>query len=71
MFYHFYNIYIGDCGMKARDLYLQLGELLRTFPTAEVTAEGWNDQGDLMQIPLRGDVRLERDAVGLPTIVIR
>ena len=57
--------------MLAMDLYKRLGEILKTYPTIDIRAEGWNDQGDLMQIPLRGDVRLERDHVGAPVVVIR
>lgn len=57
--------------MLAMDLYRQLTEILKTYPTIDIKAEGWNDQGDLMQIPLRGDVRLERDQYGNAVVVIR
>lgn len=42
-----------------------------TFPTAEVRVQGWNDSGDLTDIQLRGDIRLERDAYGNPVVIIR
>jgi len=52
-------------------LIARLMEIHKNFPTAEVRAEGWNDHGDLMDIRLRGDVRLQRDGEGNPTVVLR
>jgi len=57
--------------MLAKALHQQLTEILKTFPDIHIRAEGWNDLGDLMQLPLRGDVRLERDIDGNPIITIR
>ena len=48
-----------------------LQQVANTFPNAPVTVQGWDDMGNLQDIKLRGDVRLERDAVGNPTIVLR
>ncbi len=53
------------------ELIIALQQIQKTFPTARVYAEGWNDQGDLSKVELRGDVRLERDAVGNPIINLR
>jgi len=52
-------------------LIARLLEVHKNFPTAEVRAEGWNDLGDLMDIRLRGDIRLQRDSEGNPLVVIR
>ena len=52
-------------------LVARLLEIQKTFPNALVRAQGWNDQGDLMDIELRGDIRLERDAVGNPVVMLR
>lgn len=57
--------------MKVQDLALALSKIQQTFPNAPVKVEGWNDMGDLMSFDLRGDVRLERDSVGNPIIVLR
>ncbi len=48
-----------------------LHQASQTFPTAEVRVQAWNDSGDLQDVRIRGDVRVERDAVGTPVIVIR
>lgn len=53
------------------ELIAKLDNIRQTFPNAVVKAQGWNDQGDLMDLDLRGDVRLERDAVGNPVIMVR
>ena len=37
----------------------------------QVAVEGWNDMGDLTQIELRGDLRLEHDSMGTPRVIIR
>jgi len=52
-------------------LVAMLLEIQKTFPNAPIKAQGWNDQGDLMDIDLRGDIRLERDAVGNPVVLLR
>ena len=52
-------------------LIARLLEIQKTFPNAPIRAQGWNDQGDLMDIDLRGDVRLERDPVGNPVVMLR
>ena len=52
-------------------LVARLLEIQKTFPNAPIRAQGWNDQGDLMDIELRGDIRLERDAVGNPVVMLR
>ena len=57
--------------MLASHLLQHLTEILKTYPTIDVRAEGWNDEGDLMQLKLRGDVRLERSETGTPVIVLR
>jgi hypothetical protein len=57
--------------MKVSELVTALSKIQQTFPNAVVAVEGWNDMGDLMQFELRGDIRLERDGVGNPMIVLR
>lgn len=57
--------------MNITELISRLTDLRNTFPNAQVRAEGWSDQGDLMDFPLRGDVRLGRDALGNPIVVLR
>lgn len=57
--------------MNVTELIKVLTRLQQTYPAAQVRAEGWNDQGDLTAIRIRGDVRLERDAVGVPVIILR
>lgn len=49
----------------------RLLEIQRTYPNAPISAQGWNDSGDLMDLKLRGDVRIERDAFGQAIIIIR
>lgn len=48
-----------------------LQQISQTFPNAPVSVQGWDDMGNLQDIRLRGDVRLERDSVGNPVIVLR
>jgi hypothetical protein len=57
--------------MTVTELISLLDSYARTFPTATVKAQGWDDMGNLQDFALRGDVRLERDNVGMPTIVVR
>lgn len=57
--------------MHVNELVRILTQAQNNFPTAAVRVQGWNDQGDLMDFPLRGDVRLERDSVGNPVVVLR
>jgi hypothetical protein len=57
--------------MNISQLITALQRIQTTFPTAVVRVQGWNDMGDLNDIQLRGDVRLERDAVGNPVVIIR
>ena len=57
--------------LTANMLVARLLEIQKTFPNAPIRAQGWNDQGDLMDIELRGDIRLERDAVGNPVVMLR
>ena len=57
--------------MNVTELINRLVAIRAQFPNAQVKAEGWNDSGDLMSIDLRGDVRLQRDAVGNPVIYLR
>jgi len=52
-------------------LVARLLEIQKVFPNAPIKAQGWSDQGDLMDIDLRGDIRLERDAVGNPVVLLR
>lgn len=49
----------------------KLEQVRYTYPNIPVKAEGWNDSGDLMDITLRGDVRLVRDKYGNPVLVLR
>ena len=57
--------------MNIAQLITALQRIQATYPSARVRVQGWNDSGDLADIELRGDVRLERDAVGNPVVVIR
>jgi hypothetical protein len=57
--------------MNVTELIRILTNVQNNFPTAAIRVQGWNDQGDLMDFPLRGDARLERDAVGNPVVVLR
>ena len=57
--------------MTISELYRKLESLKNTFPNAPVLVQGWNDMGDLMDIELRGDIRIERNEVGNPVIVMR
>ena len=57
--------------MNVTELIKVLTTIERRFPNAPVRVEGWNDSGDLTDIQLRGDVRLGRDAVGNPVIILR
>jgi len=57
--------------MNISQLITELQRIQTTFPTARVRVQGWNDMGDLNDIHLRGDVRIERDSVGLPVVVLR
>lgn len=41
------------------------------YGSTPIVAEGWNDSGDLTQVKLRGDLRLEQDKYGQPLIVLR
>ena len=36
-----------------------------------VTAQGFNESGDLVDLKLRGDIRLDHDAVGNLFLIIR
>jgi len=57
--------------MNVTELIRILTNVQNNFPSAAIRVQGWNDQGDLMDFPLRGDARLERDAVGNPVVVLR
>jgi hypothetical protein len=57
--------------MNVSELMKALQQIQQTFPNAEVRVEAWNDSGDLQNVKLRGDVRLGRDHVGVPEVVIR
>jgi hypothetical protein len=57
--------------MTVTELAKALQQAANTFPNAQVLVQGWDDMGNLQDIKLRGDVRLERDKVGNPTIVLR
>ena len=57
--------------MTITELMTALSRIQGTFPSAQVHVEGWNDMGDLNNIAIRGDVRVERDHVGNPLVVIR
>jgi hypothetical protein len=57
--------------MTVGELMQVLQQAHNTFPTAEVRVQGWSANGDLENIVLRGDVRLERDEVGMPVVVLR
>jgi hypothetical protein len=57
--------------MTVRELAERLTQISQTFPNAPVHTQGWDDMGNLQDIVLRGDVRLERDSVGNPVIVLR
>lgn len=57
--------------VNIQQLIIALTKIQQTFPNAPVKAEGWNDMGDLMSFTLRGDIRLDRDSVGNPIIVLR
>jgi hypothetical protein len=57
--------------MTVSELVQRLTQIGQTFPNAPVHTQGWDDMGNLQDIVLRGDVRLERDSVGNPVIVLR
>ena len=57
--------------MTVSELAQRLTQIGQTFPNAPVHTQGWDDMGNLQDIVLRGDVRLERDSVGNPVIVLR
>lgn len=57
--------------MTASELASVLQQISHTFPTAQVIVQGWDDMGNLQDIKLKGDVRMERDSVGIPVVVIR
>ena len=57
--------------MTVSELAQKLSQISQTFPNAPVHTQGWDDMGNLQDIVLRGDVRLERDSVGNPVIVLR
>jgi hypothetical protein len=57
--------------MTVSELIQVLENIRKTFPNAPVHAQGWDDMGNLQDFSLRGDVRLERDPVGNPLIVLR
>lgn len=57
--------------MNVTELVRALTHIQRTYPDAQVRAEGWNDVGDLMDIRIRGDVRLGRDDVGKLIVILR
>lgn len=57
--------------MTVTELYNRLDKIRQTFPNAPVRMQGWSDTGDLTDVAVHGDIRLERDAVGNPVIVIR
>lgn len=57
--------------MTVSELIKALVRISQTFPNAPVHTQGWDDMGNLQDIVLRGDVRLERDNVGNPVIVLR
>ena len=57
--------------MTVQQLIHALQQIGYTFPDANVHVQGWDDMGNLQDIKLRGDIRLERDPVGNPLIVLR
>lgn len=57
--------------MTVSELARILYQASQSFPTAEVRVQAWDDSGDLQDVRIKGDVRLERDAVGIPVVVIR
>jgi hypothetical protein len=57
--------------MTVQELLTALTRISQTLPNARVRVQAWNDSGDLQDIHLRGDVRLERSALGEPEVVLR
>jgi len=57
--------------MTVQQLISALQQIGYTFPDAQIGVQGWDDMGNLQDINLRGDVRLERDHVGNPLVVLR
>jgi hypothetical protein len=57
--------------MTVTQLIRQLEHIRQTYPDMPLKAQGWNDSGDLMDFYLKGDLRLERDMVGNPVLVLR
>lgn len=57
--------------MNVTELARILHQVSQNFPTAPIRVQAWNDSGDLQDIRIKGDVRLERDEVGTPVVVIR
>jgi hypothetical protein len=49
----------------------RLLEAKQRFPNAPIRVQAWSDQGDLVDIELRGDIRLDRDAYGNPVVTLR
>lgn len=45
--------------------------MARNLHHIPVVAEGFNEMGDLVQLPLRGDVRMTTSNVGTPVIIVR
>jgi hypothetical protein len=57
--------------MTVTQLIHKLEQVRQNYPDMPLKAQGWNDSGDLMDFYLKGDLRLERDAVGNPVLVLR
>lgn len=57
--------------MTVTQLIRQLEHVHRTVGDMPLKAQGWNDSGDLMDFYLKGDLRLERDMVGNPVLILR
>lgn len=57
--------------MTVHALATRLTEIANTYPNVPIKVQGWNELGDLMDIELRGDIRLERDRLGQPVLVLR
>ena len=57
--------------MTVRELIQRLQQVNPALLDAPVRTQGWDDMGNLQDFALRGDLRLERDAVGNPIVVLR
>ena len=57
--------------MTVHALATRMTEISNTYPNVPVKVQGWNELGDLMDIELRGDIRIERDRYGQPVLVLR